>query len=107
MRIPLHSQSGYQKISVSDDIAVWILSEKILFGGCMVKDIHSGRLGNLSDAKIEEWLPTIQKVTAKFPCAEIIIPGHGQIGGRELLEHTRMLLRQYQKNKQITAPERA
>jgi metallo-beta-lactamase class B len=82
----------------ADNIVVWIPSEKILFGGCMVKDIHSVGLGNLSDAKIEEWLPTIQKVTAKFPRAEIIIPGHGQIGGKELLEHTQMLLRQYQKN---------
>jgi metallo-beta-lactamase class B len=83
----------------ADNIVVWIPSGKILFGGCMVKDIHSSGLGNLSDAKIEEWLPTIQKVTAKFPNAEIIIPGHGQIGGKELLEHTEMLLQKYQKNK--------
>jgi metallo-beta-lactamase class B len=80
-----------------DNIVAWIPSEKILFGGCMVKDIHSNGLGNLSDAKIEEWLPTIQKVTAKFPNAKIIIPGHGQIGGKELLEHTQMLLQKCQK----------
>jgi metallo-beta-lactamase class B len=76
----------------ADNIAVWIPSEKILFGGCMVKDIHSKGLGNLSDAKIEEWLPTIQKVKVKFPSAEIVIPGHGQIGGKELLEYTKTLL---------------
>ncbi|MDR1633114.1 MAG: MBL fold metallo-hydrolase, partial [Dysgonamonadaceae bacterium] len=81
----------------ADNIAVWIPSEKILFGGCMVKDIHSKGLGNLSDAKMEEWLPTIQKVIAKFPDAEIIIPGHGQVGGKELLEHTKILLLQYNK----------
>jgi metallo-beta-lactamase class B len=77
----------------ADNIVVWIQSEKILFAGCMVKDIHSKGLGNLSDAKPEEWLPTIQKVTAKFPDAEIVIPGHGQMGGRNLLEHTGELLR--------------
>ncbi|MDR1563018.1 MAG: subclass B1 metallo-beta-lactamase [Dysgonamonadaceae bacterium] len=82
----------------ADNIVVWIPSEKILFGGCMVKDIHSKGLGNLSDAKIEEWLPTIQKVKAKFPNAEIIIPGHGQVGGKELLEHTKILLQKYHKD---------
>ena len=76
----------------ADNIVVWIPSEKILFAGCMVKDVHSKGLGNLSDAKLEEWYPTIQKVMAKFPNAKIVIPGHGQIGGKELLEHTSKLL---------------
>jgi len=76
----------------ADNIVVWIPSEKILFAGCMVKDIHSKGLGNLSDAKPEEWAPTIQKVMEKFPDAKIVIPGHGQIGGKELLEHTSRLL---------------
>ena len=76
----------------SDNIVVWIPSEKILFPGCMVKDIHSKTLGNLSEANVEEWLKTIQKVIDKFPTAEIVIPGHGQVGGKELLTHTLKLL---------------
>jgi metallo-beta-lactamase class B len=76
----------------ADNIVIWIPSENILFGGCLVKDINSTNLGNLSDAKVEEWLPTIQKVMANFPTAEIIIPGHGKIGGKELFEHTIKLL---------------
>ena len=58
----------------------------------MVRDLSSTGLGNTSDAKIDEWLPTIQKVIVKFPDAKIVIPGHGQIGGKELLEHTNRLL---------------
>jgi metallo-beta-lactamase class B len=77
----------------TDNIVVWIPSEKILFGGCMVKDIHSRGLGNLSDAKVEEWPGTIQKVTEKFPEANIVIPGHGKIGGKEILQHTKELLK--------------
>ena len=76
----------------ADNIVVWIPSEKILFAGCMVQNIHSNGLGNLSDAKLDEWYPTIQKVMAKFSDAKIVIPGHGQIGGMELLEHTSKLL---------------
>ena len=78
----------------ADNIVVWIPSEKILFAGCMLKDIHSKGLGNLSDAVLEEWFPTIQKVTTKFHDAKIVIPGHGQIGGIELLEHTSKLLKE-------------
>jgi metallo-beta-lactamase class B len=76
----------------SDNIVVWMPSEKILFGGCMVKDANSKELGNLSDAIMEEWKPTIQKIITKFPEAKIIIPGHGQIGDKELLMHTLNLL---------------
>lgn len=78
---------------------VWIPSEKILFGGCMVKDIYSKGLGNLSDAQPEEWAKTIQKAIGKFPEAKIVIPGHGGIGGKELLQHTKELLQQYLKIK--------
>ena len=83
-----HLGSGHS----TDNIVVWIPSEKILFAGCMLKDIHSQTLGNISDANVEEWLKTIQKVMDKFPSAEILIPGHGQVGGKELLIHTRQLL---------------
>jgi metallo-beta-lactamase class B len=79
----------------TDNIVVWIPSEEILFGGCMVKDLHSKDPGNLSDAKTDEWPGTIQKVIAKFPGVKTVIPGHGRIGGKELLEHTKELLRQY------------
>jgi menaquinone-dependent protoporphyrinogen IX oxidase len=76
----------------TDNIVAWIPSEQILFGGCMVKDLNSKELGNLSDAKTEEWPETIQKVIAKFPDVKTIIPGHGRIGGVELLNHTKELL---------------
>jgi len=73
----------------ADNIVIWIPSEEILFGGCMIRDINSTGLGNTSDAEIDQWLPTIEKVIENFPNAKIVIPGHGQIGGIELLEHTK------------------
>ena len=77
----------------ADNIVIWIPSEEILFGGCMIRDINSTGLGNTSDAKIDEWLPTIEKVIENFPNAKIVIPGHGDIGGIELLEHTKNQLK--------------
>lgn len=76
-----------------DNIVVWIPSEKILFAGCMVKDMNAKGLGNTADAApLQQWLSTINKVSNKFKTAVIVIPGHGAIGGIELLKHTQSLL---------------
>ena len=75
-----------------DNIVVWVPSEKLLFPGCMVKDMPSTSLGNLADAAVNEWPGTIEKVINKFPDAKTVVPGHGSLGGKELLNHTRDLL---------------
>jgi hypothetical protein len=45
-----------------------------------------------ADGDMAEYPKTIDYVIRKFRQAEIVIPGHGQIGGPELLQHTRDLL---------------
>lgn len=75
-----------------DNIVVWIPDERILFVGCMSKEINSKGLGNTADGDLNEWPKTIDKVINKFPTAKIVIPGHGQFGGLELLRHTKKLL---------------
>jgi len=72
----------------TDNIVVWIPSEKILFAGCMAKEMKATTKGNLADADLKAWPNTIKKVMAKFPSARIVIPGHGDAGGVELLQHT-------------------
>jgi metallo-beta-lactamase class B len=74
-----------------DNIVVWIASEKILFAGCMCKSISSSDLGNIVDGDSLEYLNTIEKVITRFHNAVIVIPGHGEAGGPELLYHTRDL----------------
>ena len=75
-----------------DNIVVWIPDEKILFAGCMAKEAAAKGMGNTVDGDLAEWPKTIDKVMAKFPGARIVIPGHGIIGGQEVLKHTRELL---------------
>jgi len=72
----------------TDNIVVWIPSEKILFAGCMAKEMKATTKGNLADADLKAWPNTIKKVMAKFPSTRIVIPGHGDAGGLELLQHT-------------------
>ena len=70
-----------------DNIVTWVPDEKILFGGCMLKSLKSGK-GNLADAVVEEWDDTIQNVKNSYPDLKIAIPGHGKHGGMDLLDYT-------------------
>jgi metallo-beta-lactamase class B len=77
-----------------DNIVVWIPSEKILFPGCICKNLDSRNLGNISDGDLAEYPSTVDRITARFRDAKIIIPGHGLYGGTELLTFTRSLCNQ-------------
>ena len=79
-----------------DNIVVWIPSEKVLFPGCLVKEMNAKGLGNTVDGDLLAYPKTLQKVLRKFPDAKIVIPGHGAIGGIELVRHTMELLKMRQ-----------
>ena len=70
-----------------DNIACWFPSEKMLFGGCMLKSLKSGK-GNLADAEVSQWSYTIRNIKVEFPDIQIAVPGHGKYGGIELLDYT-------------------
>lgn len=70
-----------------DNIVTWIPSEKILFGGCLIKSLDAGK-GYLGDANLQQWSATVRKVKKEFPQATIVIPGHGDSGGTALLDYT-------------------
>jgi glyoxylase-like metal-dependent hydrolase (beta-lactamase superfamily II) len=76
-----------------DNIIAWVPSEKILFGGCMVKSNQSTGLGNIADADLKLWPQTIKKIISSYPDAEIVIPGHGNFGDKSLLLHSLKLLK--------------
>jgi metallo-beta-lactamase class B len=80
-----------------DNIVVWIPSKKILFPGCMCKSLDSENLGNVADGNTADYPGTIEKVIGKFKSAKIVIPGHGRIGGLDLLQHTKDLAERYKK----------
>lgn len=53
----------------------------------MIKAIGAGD-GNLEDANVATWSTTVSKVKSTFPGISQVIPGHGKIGGTELLDYT-------------------
>jgi len=68
-----------------DNITVWIPNKKILFGGCLIKSYKSKGLGNMTDAVLPDWDVTVKKLMVKYADVKIVIPGHGDFGGSELL----------------------
>lgn len=77
----------------SDNIVGYFPDENVLFGGCLVKAMGAGK-GNLEDANTNEWSKTLKKIKIKYPELHIVIPGHGETGGIELLDFSIELFQQ-------------
>jgi metallo-beta-lactamase class B len=77
-----------------DNIVVWVPQSKILYGGCFVKSTESSGLGNMSDANVQEWETSVQKVMKKYPSPAYIIPGHMSWQSKKSLTHTLKLIRE-------------
>lgn len=71
-----------------DNIVTWLAREKILFAGCLVKALNWSHLGYLKEGDPEAYPDTIRRLIELFPDAAIVVPGHGESGDRELLDHT-------------------
>lgn len=74
-----------------DNIMVWLPERKMLYGGCAVRERATDNLGNTADADLAHWPQAIRHAQAAYPQAETVIPGHGEPGGPELLEHMHTL----------------
>ncbi|MCE5269866.1 subclass B1 metallo-beta-lactamase [bacterium] len=71
-----------------DNIVVYLPAEKILFGGCLVKELKAKGLGNLEDAVVDAWPHSLNNVLKRFPGCRLVAPGHGACGDPGLIRHT-------------------
>ncbi|MCF1753065.1 subclass B1 metallo-beta-lactamase [Mariniradius sediminis] len=78
-----HYGEGHTK----DNVVAYFPSERVLFGGCLVKEVDATR-GYLGDANLDTWSGTVEAVKKGFPETKIVVPGHGKHGGVELLDYT-------------------
>lgn len=76
----------------ADNMVVVLPKRGLLFGGCMVRTGGSTALGNVGSANIDEWEKSVTSLRKFEP--RIVIPGHGALGGRELIEQTIALARE-------------
>lgn len=70
-----------------DNVVGYFPNENIMFGGCLIKEIGAGK-GYLGDANVSAWSNTVEKVKKEYPDVKIVIPGHGDIGNKKLLDYT-------------------
>jgi metallo-beta-lactamase class B len=71
-----------------DNIVAWIPRTRILFAGCLVKAQAAMDLGDTADADLTGYPKTLQDLKKLHPDAVTVVPGHGEPGGLELIDHT-------------------
>ncbi|QJX46399.1 subclass B1 metallo-beta-lactamase [Hymenobacter taeanensis] len=76
-----------------DNLVAWLPKQRVLFGGCLVRDMAADTPGNIEDADLKKWPVAVKTVADRYPRARIVVPGHGNWGGPELLTHTLDVLR--------------
>lgn len=72
----------------TDNVVAWLPAQKVLFAGCLIKSLDSNSLGNTKDGDLAAYPATLRKVQAAYRRARIVVPGHGDWGGPELINHT-------------------
>jgi len=78
-----------------DNIVVWVEQEKVLYGGCFIKNTESQGLGNIADAALDEWAASIRRAMKACSKAKYVIPGHQNWDSNKSLQHTLKLLRRH------------
>jgi len=81
-----------------DNITVYLPAYNILFGGCLIKSLNAQNLGNLADARVDQWPATVSAVMREYPDVEIVVPGHGNSDSPKMLSHTLDLLDNFLNN---------
>ncbi|HEX9512421.1 MAG TPA: subclass B1 metallo-beta-lactamase [Puia sp.] len=81
-----------------DNIVIWLMKDKVLYGGCFVKSTEAPDLGNLADADLAEWPASVRRVMREFPDPAFVIPGHLDWTDKLSLLHTEKLLQQYRES---------
>lgn len=72
-----------------DNLFVFFPSKKVLFGGCAIASLEATRPGNVADGDVGEWRKRLDRVDAAG--YDYVVPGHGTVGGPELIGHTKKL----------------
>ena len=75
-----------------DNITVWIQSDNVLFGGCLVKATTAPDLGFMGDGNPATYAATMRNLIQRYPSAKVVIPGHGTISGDSLAHTLRMAI---------------
>lgn len=72
-----------------DNVVVWLPDSGILAGGCAVRPADTTSRGNVADADLAAWPGSMRRLLERYGGeAKVVLPGHGDPGGADLLRHT-------------------
>ena len=74
-----------------DNVVAYVPDAELLFGGCMIRSKALDTLGNMADAVLCRWPAALDAVARRFGRANTVVPGHGDAGAGDLIDHTRAL----------------
>ncbi len=75
-----------------ENLVVWLPEQQVLFGGCLIRALDNASLGNLADAELEAWGPSVRALRSRFGHVRTLVPSHGAPGDAALLNHTLALV---------------
>ncbi|NVJ97954.1 MAG: subclass B1 metallo-beta-lactamase [Alphaproteobacteria bacterium] len=75
----------------ADNLIVWFGAQNLLFGGCAVREASSQSLGYFKEGDPATWGGAMRLAKAAYSDAQIVVPGHGEVGDISLLDHTAAL----------------
>lgn len=78
-----------------DNIVIWFPEESILYGGCFIKSTEAKTPGNLSDANIDEWIVSLNKIQSMCRNPAFVIPGHQSWESNKAVEHSIEVMRKF------------
>lgn len=70
----------------ADNVVVYLPERQVLFGGCMIRGAGVKTLGYTGHADLKRWDDSARSLLS-LP-VKVVVPGHGQVGGPELIENT-------------------
>lgn len=71
-----------------DNVVVAFPAAGIVDGGCLVKSASAKSSGYAAEAFLAGWPAAIAAVESRYPEADVIVPGHGTVGGRAAFART-------------------
>lgn len=80
-----------------DNIVIWFNTERILYGGCLIKGAEAENLGFLGDGNVLQYETTLKNVQKKYPNPKYIIVSHHNWNNINSLKHSIQLARKLKK----------
>jgi glyoxylase-like metal-dependent hydrolase (beta-lactamase superfamily II) len=71
-----------------DNVVVAFPAAGVVHGGCLIKSAHASGSGYVSESFLADWPIAVERVAERYPEADVVVPGHGTVGGRAAFDRT-------------------